>query len=157
LALLADDGRVSVEMADQATFRLGEQNAFAWAQAWQKGQLGDAMKALKIAVEDDPDAAPLMLLSQARKEVERLCCLEDARRLGLRGQEALGEALGLRPNQYFLLDSYSRVLDRLRGDDLKKLVALVSDADSDIKGGALSKSPTPLMNLTMMLFRAWRI
>jgi DNA polymerase III delta subunit len=106
-------------------------------------------------MEDDPDAAPLILLGQARKEVERLCRLFDAKKRGPRSRQDLAYALGLTPKQDFLLDGYSRILDRIRAEGLKKLVSLVVDTDSDIKGGVLGKSPTPLVNLTAILCRAW--
>jgi DNA polymerase III delta subunit len=155
LELASEGGRVTRGLLEKTTFRLGEQSAFAWSQAWQKGQTGEAIKTLRVAIEDDPHGAPLMLLGQARREVERVCRLQDARRQGLVSASDLAPALGLTPKQSFLLDGYSRVLDRLRPEGLKKLVALVANADSDIKGGTLSKSPTSLLYLTLMLCRAW--
>jgi DNA polymerase III delta subunit len=155
LDLGAEGRAVTQDSLDKATFRLGEQSAFAWSQAWQKGQLGEAIRCLKVAIEDDPDAAPLILLGQARKEVERLCRLFDAQKRGNKSKQELAFALGLSPKQEWLLDGYSRVLDRMRAGGLKKLVSLVADTDSDIKGGALGKSPTPLANLTATLCRAW--
>ena len=53
-----------------------------------------------------PAAAPLMLLGQARREVERLCRLAEARRQGVKGGPELVAALGLSPRQAFLLDGY---------------------------------------------------
>jgi DNA polymerase III delta subunit len=156
LALIAENRRVTRALADQATFRLGEQNAFAWSQAWQGGQLSEAIKCLKVALEDDPNGAPLILLGQARREVERLCCLHDARRQGKNSAPELISALGLTEKQAFLLDGYKRVLERIRPEGLKKLVGIIADADSDIKGGALGRSPTPLVNLTVTLCRAWQ-
>jgi len=155
LELGAEGKAVTRDLLDKATFRLGEQSAFAWSQAWQKGQLGEAIRCLKVALEDDPDAAPLILLGQARKEVERLCRLFDAREQGPKSRQELAFALGLTPKQEFLLDGYSRIMDRIGAEGLKKLVSLVVETDSDLKGGALSKSPTPLANLTAMLCRAW--
>jgi DNA polymerase III delta subunit len=155
LELVAEGGSVTRSMVDQATFRMGEQNAFAWSRAWQKGQAGEAMKSLRIALEDDPRDAPSSLLSQARREVERLCRLHEARRHGAKSPPELASAIGLTPKQAFLLDGYARALDRVREDGLKRLAALLVDADSDIKGGALSQSPTPLVNLTLTLCRAW--
>jgi len=155
LELIADGRHVTLEMIDQTTFRIGEQNAFAWSQAWQRGQIGEAIKTLRVAIEDEPDAAPLILLAQARREVERLCRLFEARRQGLGSAQELAAALGLTPKQTFLLEGYSRTLERIRPEGLKKLVALIVDADSDIKGGALSQSAAPLTNLTLMLCRAW--
>ncbi|MCL1893790.1 MAG: DNA polymerase III subunit delta [Holophagaceae bacterium] len=155
LELVAEDGKITRNLLESATFRLGEQSAFAWSQAWQKGQLRDAIIALRSAIEDDPEGAPLMLLGQARKEVERLCRLHEAKARGLRTVAEFSAVLGLTPKQSFLIDGYSRVLERIRMDGLKQLAALMVDADSDIKGGTLSKSPTPLINLTMSLCRAW--
>jgi len=155
LELISEDRSVTRAMIEQSTFRMGEQNAFAWSQAWQKGQISEAIKTLRIAIEDEPDSAPLMLLSQARREVERLCRLHEARRQGVNSTQELAFALGLTPKQTFLLDGYSRVLERIRPEGLKKLVALIVDTDSDIKGGALSQSAAPLTNLTLMLCRAW--
>jgi DNA polymerase III delta subunit len=156
LALIAEGSRVTRAMADQATFRLGEQSAFAWSQAWQGGQLSEAIRCLKVALEDEPNGAPLILLGQARKEVERLCCLHDARRQGLNSAQELMPVLGLSGKQAFLIDRYKRVLDRIRPEGLKKLVGIIADADSDIKGGALGRSPTPLLSLTVTLCRAWQ-
>ena len=155
LELVAEGDSVSLGMLEKTTFRLGEQSAFAWSQAWQKGQTGMAIKTLRMALEDEPDSAPLMLLGQARREVERLCRLFEAKKHGLQSTSDLASALGLTPKQTFLLDGYSRVLNRIRTEGLKKLVAMVVDADSDIKGGTLNKSPTPLLNLTLTLCRAW--
>jgi len=155
LELLAEDHRVTHEMLDQSTFRLGEQNAFAWSQAWQKGQISESLKNLRIAIEDEPDGAPLMLLSQVRREVERLCRLHEAARQGVKSPSELASILGLTPKQIFLMDGYRRVLDRINADGLKRLVALLADTDSDIKGGVLSRSPTPMINLTVSLCRAW--
>jgi len=106
-------------------------------------------------VEDDPSGAPLVLVSQARREVERLCRLHEAKRNGLKSQDELASALGLTPKQKFLLDGYARVLERIREDGLRRLTALLVDADSDVKGGALGQSPTPLIGLTLTLCRAW--
>lgn len=155
LELIAENHRVTHEMLDQSTFRMGEQNAFAWSQAWQKGQISEALKNLRIAIEDEPDGAPLILLGQARREVERVCRLHEAARQGVKSESDLASALGLTPKQIFLLDGYKRVLERIHAEGLKKLVALLVDTDSDIKGGVLSRSPTPLINLTVSLCRAW--
>ena len=70
LDLLAEDHRVTEAMVDQVTFRLAEQKAFAWSGAWQRGDAGGALKALRMALEDGDE--PLMLLGQARREVDRL-------------------------------------------------------------------------------------
>ncbi|HWQ08461.1 MAG TPA: hypothetical protein VN436_05115, partial [Holophaga sp.] len=94
LDLLAENRQVKADMVDQATFRLGEQNAFAWSQAWQKGQVAQALATLRLAMEDDPASAPLLLLGQARREVDRLCRLAEARRAGIKGGQELVAALG---------------------------------------------------------------
>jgi len=154
LELISTDHRVSAEMVDQSTFRLGEQSAFAWSQACQKGQLAKAMEALKVALEDEPGGAPLMLLGQARKEVDRLCRLAEARAQGLRGPDLVA-ALGLNPRQSFLLDGYVRTLDRIQLDGAKRLLRLVNQTDLDLKGMALSGGRTPLLALTTSLCRAF--
>jgi DNA polymerase III delta subunit len=153
LELLTEDRRVGTELVDQATFRLGEQNAFAWSQACQKGQTSKALEALRLAMEDDPGGAPLMLLGQARREVDRLCRLAEARNQGLKGPDLLG-ALGLNPRQAFLLDGYIRNLDRLKLEGARRLLALVNQTDLDLKGVALSGGRTPLTSLTLSLCRA---
>lgn len=154
LELISTDGRVSSEMVDQSTFRLGEQSAFAWSQACQKGQVAKAMEALRIALEDDPGGAPLMLLGQARREVDRLCRLVEARSQGLRGPDLVA-ALGLNPRQAFLMDGYVRTLDRIQAEGAKRLLRLVNQTDLDLKGMALSGGKTPLLVLTTSLCRAF--
>jgi len=155
LDLLAEDRQVNGALVDQATFRLGDQNAFAWSQAWQKGQLGQALATLRLALEDEPSGAPLMLLGQARREVDRLARLVEARASGLRAPGELLGALGLSPKQGFLLDGYVRVLDRLGADGVRRLLHLVNQTDLDLKGVALSGGQTPLLSLTVSLARAW--
>jgi DNA polymerase III delta subunit len=141
---------------DLASFRLGEQNLFAWSKAWQAGQIAPALQALRMAVEDDPSSGGgLALLGQARREVERLCRLAEARRLGLKGAPELAAALGLGPRQAFLLDGYVRVLGRIGAEGALRLLTLVNQTDLDLKGQAISRSPTPLLNLTTALSRAW--
>jgi len=154
LDLLAEDHRVGGDLVDLATFRLGEQNAFAWSQACQKGLVSKALEALRLAMEDDPGGAPLLLLGQARREVDRLCRLAEARAQGLRGPELMG-ALGLSPKQSFLLDGYVRTLDRLRPEGARRLLTLVNQTDLDLKGIALSGGRTPLLALTLSLCRAF--
>jgi DNA polymerase III delta subunit len=156
LELLATDHRVSLDLVDQATFRLGDQNAFAWSKAWQGGQLAPALQTLRLALEDDPSSGgPLMLLGQARREVERLCRLAEARRAGLKSRPEQLAALGLSPRQDFLLDGFTRVLGRIGPEGALRLLSLVNQTDLDIKGQAISRSPTPLLNLTTALCRAW--
>jgi len=155
LDLLSEDRQVSSALVDLATFRLGEQNAFAWSQAWQKGQLSQALATLRLALEDDPGGAPLMLLGQARREVDRLARLVEARAQGTKAPAALMEALGLSPRQGFLLDGYVRVLDRRGPEAVTRLLHLVNQTDLDLKGVALSGGQTPLLSLTVSLARAW--
>lgn len=154
LELMGEGRRITAEDVDQATFRMGEQGAFVWSQAWQKGNLAQALVALRQAVEDDPGAAPLMLLGQARREVERVCRLAEARAAGLQGA-ALTEALGLGPRQAFLLEGYGRVVDRHGAEGAMRLLRLVNQADLDLKGVALTGCPTALTSLTASLARAW--
>jgi len=155
LDLLAESRKVTAELVDQTTFRLGEQNAFAWSQAWQKGQTAQALATLKVALADDPSGAPLMLLGQARREVDRLCRLAEARARGIKGPQELVAALGLNPRQAFLLDGYGRVLDRVKPAGAVRLLRLVNQVDLDLKGLALSGGRTPLTSLTLSLCRAW--
>jgi DNA polymerase III delta subunit len=156
LDLLCPDHRVGLEHVDQTTFRLGEQNLFAWTKAWQSGSIPASLQALRLALEDDPSSGGgLMLLGQARREVERLCRLAEARRQGLKGDAELAAALGLSPRQGFLLDGYVRVLGRIGPEGAWRLLSLVQQTDLDLKGQALSRSVTPLLNLTTALGRAW--
>ena len=155
LDLLADDRKVEAELVDKATFRLGEQNAFAWSRAWQTGSAAQALPALRLALEDEPAGAPLMLLGQGRREVERLCRLAEARKKGLRNRPDLLAALGLGPNQAFLVEGYERVLNRIGPEGAFRLLHLVNQTDLDLKGMALSRSAAPLLNLTTALCRAW--
>lgn len=155
LDLLAEDRQVNSALVDQATFRLGDQNAFAWSQAWQKGQLGQALATLRLALEDEPSGAPLMLLGQARREVDRLARLVEACVAGLKAPGELTGALGLSPKQGFLLDGYVRVLDRIGAEGVRRLLHLVNQTDLDLKGVALSGGQTPLLSLTVSLARAW--
>jgi DNA polymerase III delta subunit len=156
LDLLCDGGQVTLDRVDQATFRLGEQNVFAWSKAWQTGQVAPALKTLSLALEDDPSSgAPLALLGQARREVERLCRLAEARRQGAKAGPELAAALGLSPKQGFLLDGYQRVLGRIGAEGAARLLVLVNQTDLDLKGQAISRSITPLVNLTTALCRAW--
>lgn len=153
LDLLADDRRVSAELVAQATFRLAEQSAFAWSQAWQKGQVDRALEALHQALEDDPGGAPLLLLGQARREAERICNLAEAK--GLKGGELLA-AVGLGPRQDWLLEGYQRVLAKLKTDGARRLLARIGEADLDIKGRAVGPVST-LTDLTLGLCRAWAL
>ena len=151
LDLLADDHRVSAALVAQATFRLAEQSAFVWSQAWQKGQVDRALEALRQALEDDPGGAPLLLLGQARREVERVCNLAEAG--GLRGAELMA-AVGLGPRQDWLLEGCQRVYAKLKTDGARRLLARIGEADRDIKGQAIGPVST-LTDLTLSLCRAW--
>ncbi len=152
LDLLADNHQVSEAMVDQVTFRLAEQKAFAWSGAWQKGDVANAIKALKGALEDGDE--PLMLLGQARREVDRLVRLFEAEAAGLKGPEVLS-ALGLSPRQAFLLDGYKGALNKVKAKGVKGLLTRVNQCEKDIKGMALSRSEAPLLDLTLALCRAW--
>ena len=152
LDLLSEDRRVTEAMVDQVTFRLAEQKAFAWSGAWQKGDADGALRALRMAMEDGDE--PLMLLGQARREVDRLLKLAEAEAAGLKGAE-LTAALGLSPRQAFLMDGYRAALDRLKARGLRALLARLNQCERDLKGMALSRSEAPLLDLTLTLCRAW--
>lgn len=154
LDLLAEDRLVGSALVDQATFRLGEQSAFAWSQAWQRGQTGQALATLKLALEDDPSGAPLGLLGQARREVDRLCRLVEAKNRNAKASELLA-ALGLSPKQAFLMDGYLRVADKIKPEGVARLLRLVNQTDLDLKGTALSGGQSPLLGLTLALARSW--
>jgi DNA polymerase III delta subunit len=154
LDLLAEDRKISEEMVDQATFRLAEQNAFAWSQAWQKGQPAQALAALRLALEDDPSGAPLQLLGQARREAERLARLQEALAQRLEGAELLS-AVGLSAKQEWLLGGLQRTCERLKPAGLRRLFSRINQADRDLKGTALSGANSVLTGLTLELCRAW--
>lgn len=152
LDLLAEDQRVTEAMVDQVTFRLAEQKAFAWSGAWQKGDAAGALKALRMALEDGDE--PLMLLGQARREVDRLLKYAEAQTAGLKGPD-LTSALGLSPKQAFLLDGYRGAFDRLKPKGVKALLSRLNRCERDLKGMAISRSEAPLLDLTLALCRAW--
>ncbi len=152
LDLLCDDRKVAEAQVDQVTFRLAEQKAFAWSSAWQKGDASAALSALRLAMEDGDE--PLMLLGQARREVDRVLKFTEADARGLRGGE-LTSALGLSPRQAFLMDGYRGVSQKLKQDGLKAMLAAVNQCERDLKGEAISRSETPLLDLTLRLSRAW--
>ncbi|HCZ32577.1 MAG TPA: DNA polymerase III subunit delta [Holophagaceae bacterium] len=152
LDLLSEDRRVSEAMVDQVTFRLADQKAFAWSGAWQKGDAAGALKALRMALEDEEE--PLMLLGQARREVDRLLRYAEAQAAGLRGPE-LTSALGLSPKQAFLLDGYRGAFEKLKAKGIKALLGRLNQCERDLKGMALSRSEAPLLDLTLALCRAW--
>ncbi|NTW85495.1 MAG: DNA polymerase III subunit delta [Holophagaceae bacterium] len=152
LDLLAEDRRVTEAMVDQVTFRLADQKAFAWSGAWQKGDAAGALRALRTALEDGDE--PLMMLGQARREVDRLLRLAEAESAGLKGGEVLA-ALGLSPKQAFLLDGYRTTLAKLKFRGAKALLTRVNQCERDLKGLALSRSEASLLDLTLALCRAW--
>jgi DNA polymerase III delta subunit len=133
---------------------LAEQNAFAWSQAWQKGQPAPALAALRLALEDDPSGAPLQLLGQARRESERLARLQEALARNLQGTELLA-AVGLSARQDWLLSGLQRTCERLKGPGVRKLFGRINQADRDLKGTALSGADSVLTGLTLDLCRAW--
>jgi DNA polymerase III delta subunit len=152
LDLLAEDRRVTEAMVDQVTFRLAEQKAFAWSGAWQKGDAAGALRALHMAMEDEDE--PLMLLGQARREVDRLLRFAEAQASGLKGSD-LTSALGLSPKQAFLLEGYRSAFDKLKPKGIKALLRRLNQCERDLKGMALSRSEAPLLDLTLALCRAW--
>lgn len=152
LDLLAEDHHVSEAMVDQVTFRLAEQKAFAWSGAWQRGDAAGALRALRTAIEDGDE--PLMLLGQARREVDRLLRYAEAQAAGLKGPE-LTSALGLSPKQAFLLDGYRGAYEKLRPKGVKALLGRLNQCERDLKGLALSRSEASLLDLTLTLCRAW--
>ncbi len=152
LDLLAEERRVTEAMVDQVTFRLAEQKAFAWSGAWQKGDAAGALRALRMALEDGDE--PLMMLGQARREVDRLLKYAEAQAAGLKGAE-LTTALGLSPKQAFLLDGYRGAFDKLKPRGVKALLGRLNQCERDLKGLALSRSGSPLLELTLTLCRAW--
>jgi DNA polymerase III delta subunit len=147
-----EDRQVGAAQVDQVTFRLAEQRAFAWSGAWQKGNASEAIQALRLSLEDGDDA--LQLLGQARREVDRLVRLAQAEAEGLSGSD-LTSALGLSPKQAFLLDGYRGVLRKRGPQGAKELLSRVNQCEKDLKGHALSRSETPLLDLTLTLARAW--
>lgn len=152
LDLLAEDRMVTEAMVDQVTFRLAEQKAFAWSGAWQKGDATAALRALRTALEDGDE--PLMLLGQARREVDRLLRYAEADEAGLKGP-ALLAALGLSPRQAFLLEGYRGASQRLKSRGVRALFSKVNQCERDLKGMSLSRSQASLLDLTLSLCRAW--
>ena len=156
LELSCDGKSITVDHVDRAIFRVGEQSAFAWIRAWQSGLVHVGIQAMRQALEDDPSSSRyLMLIGQARREIDRLCCLSDARRSGIESRPELLVALALSHRQDFLLNGYSRVLDKLGNDGLRWLIKLINQTELDIKGQAISRCSTTLINLTIALCRTW--
>lgn len=156
LDLVCNDKHVTIKRINDAVFTLGEGSTFLWLKYWQSGSIVMGLQSLDRILNDDPSSEKhLMLLGQAKREVEILCNLFDAKRSGLKGRSELMLALGLSPRQDFLFDAYVRVLNRIGSSGLQRLLNLIHQTELDIKGQAISKSITPLMNLTIALCRAW--
>lgn len=156
LELSCDGKSVTVDHINGAIFRIGEQGTFAWIRAWQSGSVHMGLQSLRQALEDDPSSSRyLMLIGQARREIERLCCLSDARRSGVNSRTKLLTILGLSHRQDFLLSNYSRILDKIGEHGLKWLIKLINQTELDVKGQAVSRCSTTLVNLTVVLCRVW--
>ncbi len=154
LHLMADGGPVTEAMIDQATFRMAGERAFAWKNAWMRGDAAGALRALREALEDDPSGAPLQLLGQARGELTRVLDYLDAAARGIQGS-ALLEAVGFSPRQAFLLDALSATARRMQMDGARRALHRVNQAERDLKGLALGRSQATLLDLTLFLGRAW--
>jgi len=154
LHLMADGAPVTEAMIDQATFRMAGERAFAWKNAWMRGDAGGALRALREVLEDDPGGAPLQLLGQARGELTRVMDYQDVAARGLKGPELL-EAIGFSPKQAFLLEGVAATAQRLKGPGIQRVVKRLNQAERDIKGMALGKSQAALLDLTLFLSRAW--
>jgi DNA polymerase III delta subunit len=155
IGLMAEGRAITESIIDQATFRLAGERAYAWKNAWMKGDTHGALKALRESLEDDAEAAPLMLLNQVRSELSRLLDYHDAVGRGAKGAELL-EAIGFSPKQAFLLNDLGATASRLRGKPLAAMVRRVNQAERDLKGLALGKGHTALLDLTLYLCRTWR-
>jgi len=156
LELSCESKIVTVDYVDKAILRIGEQSAFAWMKAWQSGSVYMGLKSMRQALEDDPsDGRRLMLVGQARREIERLCRLSDAIILGVKDRTALLLSLGLSNRQEFLLNGYSRVLAKIGNDGVMWLLKLINQTELDVKGQSISGCSTTLMNLTVALCRTW--
>jgi DNA polymerase III delta subunit len=154
IELMAEGRAITESIIDQATFRLAGERAYAWKNAWMKGDAPAALKALRESLEDDPDAASLMLLNQVRSELSRIFDYLEASGQGLKGAELL-EAIGFSPKQAFLLNDLAATANRLRGKPLAAMVRRVNQAERDLKGTALGKGQTALLDLTLYLCRTW--
>ena len=152
--LMADGQAVTESILDQATIRLAGERAYAWKNAWMKGDAFGALKALRESLEDDPDAASLMLLNQVRSEMTRLFDYLEAAGQGMKGAELL-EAIGFSPKQAFLLNDLAATANRLKGKPLTAMLRRVNQTERDLKGTALGKGQTALLDLTLYLCRTW--
>ncbi len=154
---LASERRViSPRLVEVMTYRMTDQRVFAWSEAWQKGQLAQALKILRECQEDDFEKASLMLVSQAAREMGRVASVAQALAYGLKKESELAQAIQLPPNQAWLLGrSYLPVAARMGLSRARTLLGAVVQCERDIKGTALSRSPTPLLELTTRLCREW--
>jgi len=154
IELMAEGQAVTEPIIDQATFRLAGERAYAWKNAWMKGDASAALRALRESLDDDADAAALMLLNQVRSELTRLFDYLEATGQGLKGAELL-EAIGFSPKQAFLLNDLAATANRLRGRPLAGMLRRVNQTERDLKGMALWKGQTALLDLTLYLCRTW--
>lgn len=154
---LASERRViSTRLVEVMTYRMTDQRVFAWSEAWQKGQLAPALRILRECQDDDFDKASLMFVNQAAREVGRVAALAQALAAGVKKESDLGHIIQLPPNQAWLLGrTYLPVAHRLGLGRARTLFRQVVQCERDIKGLALSKSPTPLTDLTTTLCREW--
>jgi DNA polymerase III delta subunit len=154
---LASERRViSPALVEVMTYRMTDQRVFAWSEAWQKGQLAQALRILRECQEDDFEKASLMLVSQAAREVGRVAALAQAMGSGLKKESDLAQAMQLPPNQAWLLGrTYLPAASRMGLSRARTLLGQVVQCERDTKGTALSKSPTPLVELTTRLWREW--
>ncbi len=154
--LAADSRVITPELVAWMTFRLTDQRVFAWSEAWQKGQIAQALRILKECLEDDFDRTSLLLVSQAAREVGRVAALAQAMAAGAKKESDLAQAIQLPPNQTWLLGrTYLPAATRLGPVRSRTLFSQVVQCERDIKGMTLSKSPTPLSELTVRLWREW--
>ncbi|MDP1830912.1 MAG: DNA polymerase III subunit delta [Geothrix sp.] len=154
---LASERRVvSPALVEVMTYRMTDQRVFAWSEAWQKGQLAQALKILKECQEDDFEKSSLMLVGQAARELGRVAALAQAMAFGVKKESELAQAVQLPPNQAWLLGrTYLPTATRMGLTRARDLFRQVVQCERDIKGTALSKSPTPLADLTVRLCREW--
>lgn len=153
LDLLADSRTVTLEQVDQTTFKLSEQNLYAWTKAWKSGNFSMALQALHHALDDQVE--PVILVGQARTELGRVAKCQEGLQRQLSSSELL-DAVGLQSKQMFLLDDYARVARRLKKTDVQALLNKVALCDRDVKGRALQGSPLTLIDLTVALARVWK-
>lgn len=154
--LVSERRIVSPALVELMTYRMTDQRVFAWSEAWQKGQLAQAIKILRECQEDDFEKASLMLVGQAAREVGRVAAVAAAQARGMKKEADLAQVIQLPPNQAWLLSrTYLPAADRLGPTRSRQLFSQVVQCERDIKGMALSKSPAPLFRLTVALCQAW--